>query len=62
MQANYKQFKDMLSQQAQRDRQLEDLQTKPAAQLQAERSKLDELNNQLDSLQREMESQQLAVN
>ncbi len=62
MQANYKQFKAMLSQQAQRDTQLDDIQTKITAQLQAERSKLEEMNNLLDSLQREMESKQSAVN
>lgn len=62
MQANYKQFKDMLSQQAQRDTQLDDIQTKITAQLQAERSKLEEMDNLLDSLQREMESQQSGVN
>jgi chromosome segregation ATPase len=62
MQAQFKEFKNNLAQQVQRETQLEDLQTKLMAQLQAERSKLVELNNQLDSLQREMESQQLAVN
>jgi uncharacterized protein YhaN len=62
MQATCKEFKKSLEQQAQRETQLGELQTKITAQLQAERSRLEEMNNQLDSLQREMESQQLAVN
>ena len=62
MQADFKQFRDSITQQAERETQLSELQTKLAAQLQAEQSKLEEMNNQLDSLQREMESQQLAGN
>lgn len=62
MEAAYKEFKNNLAHQAERETQLEDLQTKLTAQLQGERSKLEEMNNQLDSLQREMQSQQSGVN
>jgi chromosome segregation ATPase len=62
MQAAYKEIKNGLAQQAQREEQLEDIHTKITVQLQSERSKLEEMNNLLDSLQREMESQHLATN
>ncbi len=62
MQAEFKEFKNNLAQQMERETQLEELQTKISAQLQSERSKLDELSNLLDSVQREMESQQSGAN
>lgn len=62
MEAANKEFKNSLAQQAERETQIEELQTKLTMQLQSERSRLEEMNNQLDLLQREMESPQSGVN
>lgn len=54
LQVGYKGFQTLLAQQSERDTQLRDRQARLTEQLQVERSKLEEINNQLSVLEREM--------
>jgi chromosome segregation ATPase len=57
LEAQYKELKYVMDQQAEQDSQLRARQTQLTAQLQAEKAKLDEMDSRLEALEREMEEQ-----